>query len=523
MRIFATDFCGLQLAYSLKLKIFMTDSDISVEHRPGYAIRAPEFSDLVNLAESFMPSETISQATIERGILFGLTDLSDKEQKFLLIATSMLSHKDIQKGNAFCYLGSYSFRRALGGTKGPIQSRTLSRIKKSLEEKGLIIRHYDHRHSPLEKKGIDLRPLLARIDEIQDRAEEFFQETRDYFEGQQALDRYDYDMDKRVMEGGHWSHPNRLKPTNVNNTVQADKELPAPQPINNNLEDQQKADPKLKGNFLSSNDSEPSKTSICSPKGASVFWKGYEKSGKQRHLNALSELRAALELSDQLKTYIPVSAIEDADENAILGGCYRFIEENFAAKRNTDQTFYWAVKKFGWKAVLLLICAIEDITIQSREGWLGYMTTKTKRHLDLKTNFERIRKTRDETSDEVDKLDPSLDEETTELVPEAKSSGKNKGLKDLPLEEDPHYQLWQDVKTYVHNEELMSEAEVRSWLEPGKVEKIYGDELMISTKTAFQRDYIETNFAQALRLALKYLLGRDLEVSFCVKPERKRH
>lgn len=496
----------------------MTVTIQSETQRPGYAIRAPEFGNLVALAESFGPNDGISQAEIERGILFGLTDLSDKEQKFLLLATALLSHKDIQKGNAFCYLGGYSFRRALGGNKGPIQKRTLSRIKKSLEDKGLIIRHYDQRHNPLEKQGIDLRPLLARIDEIQDRAEEFFQETRDYFEEQQAIDRYNYNVSLKDMEGCLESHPNRLNPTKVIKTVQTNTELSSTKPITSKLKDQLNADQHSNSENTQSGDSDKGITSICSPKGASVFWKGYEKSGKQRHLKAVEELRDVVQLSDQLMSYVPLSAIELADENLILEGCYRFIDENFAQKRNSDQTFYWAVKQYGWKAVLLLVCAIEDITIQSREGWLGFMTTRNKKRTpDLRTNLDRIRKEKSKRVD--DEISPSAQKaEKTEEAPESKTV-----IDTLPVEEDPHHQLWSDVKAYVLQEELMSEAEVRTWLDPSRIDRIYDDEACISTKTAFQRDYIEKNFIKDLQTAMHYLLGKTFDITVDSKPQRLRH
>ncbi len=496
----------------------MTELHHPEGQRSGYAIRAPEFSDLVALAESFGPNEGISQAEIERGILFGLNDLTDKEQKFLLLATSLLSHKDIQKGNAFCYLGSYTLRRALGGSKGPIEKRTLSRIKRSLEEKGLILRHYDRRHSPLEKQGIDLRPLLARIDEIQERTEEFFQETRDYFEEQQSIDRYDYTRSSKDLVGGHKSHPNRLNLTKVNKTVQTSNELTSTKPITLDKSNQLSADHNAESLQTKPNNSEIKNSANCSPKGASEFWKGYEKSGKQRHLKAISELKNSLVLSPQLLSYISLSAVDQADENVILEGCYRYIAENFSTKRNTDKTFYWAVKKYGWKAVQLLICAIEDIAVQSPEGWLGYMTTRhKKRSPDLRNNFQRIKKEFDASAKEPDVLQSEVKKTEKPVVIEKTELNK------LPTERDPNHELWADVKTYVLKEELMNEAEIRSWLEPCRITGRMVDEVYISAQSRFQQDYLEQNFGRILQTAFEYLLGQCVEVVIDTKPRRLRH
>ncbi|MCZ4283079.1 hypothetical protein O4H49_20005 [Kiloniella laminariae] len=503
----------------------------SVQRR-GYAIRPPEFNKLVFLAENFKPEEPISQAEIERSILFGLADLPDKEKQFLLIATSLLSHKEIQKGNAFCYLGGYSFRRLLGGSKGPLSKSSLARIKSSLEAQGLIIRHYDNRHRPLEGGAIDLRPLLARLGELQDRAEEFFQETRDYFSGKQALDRYEYNHSDttNAMVGSHEPDPNRLKPTKVLSSVQTNNmELPSTRPIDHSYQDQLTADQEGKSSAQASC-STSSNTSICSPEGASEFWKGFEKSGKQRHLKAVSQLKEALQLSEQLSAYIPLSAIETSDENAILDGCYKFIAENFAAKRNTHKTFFWAVKKYGWKAVLLLVCAVEDNTVLSREGWIGHMVKKSNRSLDLSTNFSRIKR---QISAAAGSKSPCEANELGSVIsfapaaednnPTAVIAFEDKPLKDMEVEPDPYHEIWLEIRNLVLSEEIMSQSEVRSWIDTANILNINQNHMIVAVKTKFHQDCLERDYIQSLEKISSAILDRDIEIEVVVKAGRVKH
>ena len=510
----------------------MVEADL---HRPGYARRTPEFLKVLDRAETFIPADMISQAEINRSILYGTPDLSLTQRMYLLYAVSFLSHEKIQKGDAFFYMGTYQLSECMGSEGKPFCKRSLSRIKASLEAKGYIIRHFDQRNRPLEKGGIDLRPLLSRLEEFQEIVEDRFESARDYFENLRSLDGYDHTNkdDKRVRGGRLLSHPNRLNPTKLDKTVQTSEvnaELSASQPISNTLSDQQDADQKEITKDLPVNTSKTPSSSICSPKGASVFWRGFDKSSKQRHLKAVCEMKEALELSEQLQSYIPLSSVEASDEDAILDGCYRFIEENFSEKRNTDQTFSWAVNKFGWRSVLLLICAIEDNTIMSREGWIGHMTTKSKRTLRLGGNFQRIRRQRELTLKENSPLtaNSSLYDDYNPLqidttLKEDKLTAEASLIEALPVEPDPYQELWLELKEHLLAEELMSEAEIRSWIDPTRITSHNPSGIILGVNTGFQRDYIETTFRPILEDAFALLLDKKIGLKIEIQPERKKH
>ena len=133
------------------------------EVRSGFVRRAANFSEVVRRAQAFEADPDLTRDRLGRALSLGLAGtVSDREYRFLCIAVSMLNRRSLEQGRPRCSLGSWFFCHALGG----ISMSTLCRVKRGLEEKGLIIRHYDKRNRPLEKEGIDLRPLLQRLEEF---------------------------------------------------------------------------------------------------------------------------------------------------------------------------------------------------------------------------------------------------------------------------------------------------------------------------------------------------------------------
>ncbi|WP_282610806.1 DnaA N-terminal domain-containing protein [Pelagibius sp. Alg239-R121] len=439
---------------------------------------------------------------------FGLTDLlSDKEFRFLSIAVSMLNRRSLEHGAPHCYISGFLFRKLLGG----ISQRTLSRIKQNLERMGLIIRHYDKRNRPLEKAGIDLRPLLYRLEELQDRADDLFDSGREHFaEGREIDDTFYHD--KSDMPGRQLSPPNSPIPTLDSYTVQTKAESSLNAPITTSLEDRPTGDSVGTIHQAAISAEQTSNSQDCSPMEISDFWHGRGQLGEVQNSKAREELLLAHQLSPLLQEYLSTSEIGQGDPKVVFKACYKLIEANFDERRNSGETFKWAIKKFGWRAVLILVCAIEDPTVQFPDRWFGWAVTKMPRTLDLSSNFERIKNQSngEKAAKDPDDGPPPCGKDTED--PE-----------ELPAEQDPRGELMGNLKTYLVENKLVKPAEIDAWFGSVSIVEVTDDWVNLTAPSRFLCDWLNDNYIPKLKQAFTDLLGQSTGVRIKLQTIKNSH
>lgn len=478
------------------------------EVRSGFACRAPDFPELISQAEAYQADPELTKDAIFRAMAFGLADLlSDKEFRFLSIAVSMLSRRSLEHGAPHCYISGFLFRKLLGG----ISQRTLSRIKLNLERMGLIIRHYDKRNRPLEKAGIDLRPLLFRLEELQGRADDLFDSGRAHFADVREINDNLY-YDKIDMPGCQESQPNSPIPTLDSFTVQTNIESPPKAPITTLYEERPEDDSVGITPAKTQQTESTDKNQNCSPREISDFWCVRGQLGEVQSSKAREELLLAHQLSPLLQTYLSASDIQKATPKTIIDACYTLIAENFDERRNSDETFKWAIKKFSWRSILILVCAIEDPTVQFPDRWFGWAVTKMPRTLDLTSNFERIKNQVEGPKDEPEQADGPLPCNEPTVHPDKPT-----------VEEDPRSELMDRLKITMVDKKLVKPAEIDAWFGSVSIAEVADDWVTMTAPSCFLRDWINENYISVLEQTFTDLMGWPIGVRIKLQTVKRSH
>jgi hypothetical protein len=103
----------------------------------------------------------VTRLDLDRMIVWAAHDVSPQARLLLCFYASHLGVKAIEEGTTAVYPGT---ERACAFLK--VSKESLKRYKRELEKAGYILRRYDNRNQPLIGGAIDLRPLLARREEL---------------------------------------------------------------------------------------------------------------------------------------------------------------------------------------------------------------------------------------------------------------------------------------------------------------------------------------------------------------------
>ncbi|WP_282611050.1 DnaA N-terminal domain-containing protein [Pelagibius sp. Alg239-R121] len=502
------------------LKKMEQQQPTGLEVRPGFARRTEAFPELVSQAQAYEADPDLTKDALYRAVSLGLAGvLSDKEHRFLCIAVSMLNRRSLERGLPHCYLGGYLFCQALGG----ISMSTLSRIKRSLEAKGLIIRHYDKRNRPLEKASIDLRPLLQRLEEFQERAELLFEASRARFEEAQTIDVHDYEGNDE-MAGCHLCHPNSPSPNLIPSTVQTNAESQPSAAISKSAEDQPTADPGGKNPPTAIQSGNIDRNQHCSPKETSDFWRRRGQLSKGLSTKARSELLEAHRLSPTLSNYLDAADIEKGELKRVYEACLEVIQAHFNPQRNTDMTFKWAVGKFGWRAVLILVCALEDPSVRSPEKWFGWAATRMPKTADLSDNLRRIAC----HLDAPETVPDNAEDDCSPLAGNPTSPGSSVAGNDeteafAPTAGSEPGGLMERAKALLVEKGLVKPAEIAAWFGEITIANVTRDRVQLSAPSLFLANWIKDNYSDELTEVFTALLERPVTPRIAVAQKPKVH
>jgi hypothetical protein len=134
----------------------------SEDWRPGFAKRADNFSDVCAQAERWRwsPGETI--ARVAGAVLKGTPQLTSPQRMTLLLYVEHLNQDRLEESLACVWPSTHLVSRYLGCSESQARAN-----RRALEAAGFLVRDYTRANRPAGVEAYDLRPLMARLGELE--------------------------------------------------------------------------------------------------------------------------------------------------------------------------------------------------------------------------------------------------------------------------------------------------------------------------------------------------------------------
>jgi len=134
----------------------------SDDWRPGFAKRADNFDEVCARAEAWRwrPGESI--ARVAAAVLKGTPMLTTPQRMTLLLYVEHLNQDRLEQDIACVWPSTGLVADYLGCSES--QART---NRRALEAAGYMVRDYNRANRPAGLEAYDLRPLMARLDELE--------------------------------------------------------------------------------------------------------------------------------------------------------------------------------------------------------------------------------------------------------------------------------------------------------------------------------------------------------------------
>jgi hypothetical protein len=134
----------------------------SDDWRPGFAKRAENFSEVCATAERWRwsPGETI--ARVAGAVLKGTPSLSIPQRMTLLLYVEHLNQDRLEQDIACVWPSTGLVADYLGCSESQARAN-----RKALEAAGFLVRDYTRANRPAGAEAYDLRPLMARLEELE--------------------------------------------------------------------------------------------------------------------------------------------------------------------------------------------------------------------------------------------------------------------------------------------------------------------------------------------------------------------
>ncbi len=351
--------------------------------RPGFAKRAPNFDALAAEASAWEPEEEFSPLQLHHALIRGTPELTMTERCVLASLATHLNADAVQLGDAHVWPSDELIAGEFGCSQGTVRA-----ARRSLEAKGYLVRDYTPANRRAGPKATDLAPLVARTGEMK----AHFESLRAARAQRQAA------LKEPIVHSTTYRRPGveilSPKQSQSQGSIEPVREADAPSARNQFAERRPsvadtgkgQADPAQRTRNRTS-------SAICSPKGASGL--GGALPGSSEHAEMVrQELAAAAQVCPEIAPLVtpaliknPASAPpEDVELWAELA--QRLLPD---PERNNDETFRWAYKKHGPRALAMLAVCLVDSNIKMPGRYFGRLAT-TDQHspLDLRFNFRRI-------------------------------------------------------------------------------------------------------------------------------------
>ncbi len=440
----------------------------SDEWRPGFAKRAENFSDVCAQAESWRwaPGETI--ARVAAAVLKGTPMLTIPQRMTLLLYVEHLNQDRLEQDIACVWPSTALIADYLGSSQSQARAN-----RRALEAAGFMVRDYTKANRPAGVEAYDLRPLMARLSELEavDEAIREAMEARRAAYSDNVVFASKYSArapESRRLEQSHENFSSSVRGKDAAAPRHGSPSRPAPRTGNGKASNDSGQRPRRGADRALG-----SSAGASGLGGANLAPSAYAEMVRQELRTAalvcprLAPLVTPSLLADPLSAAPEVAAQVAAAAGALLPN----------PERNNDQTALWGWRKHGARVLVMLAIAIEDPEVKSPCGYFGRLTGQDRGAADLRLNLARILKGKGVTPPPAEPL-PTVEEPPLMFAP---------GTEDPP---------WPEIAG--HLRALVREGAWGSWFSRVGFHGIADGVLTLSTPTGIAADKIKRDYVAAV-------------------------
>lgn len=446
----------------------------SEDWRPGFAKRADNFEDVCAQAEGWRwsPGETI--ARVAGAVLKGTPTLTIPQRMTLLIYVEHLNQERLEQDSACVWPSTALVAEYLGCSQSQARAN-----RRALEAAGFLVRDYTKANRPAGVEAYDLRPLMARLAELEgvDGAIREAMEARRaaYSDNVVFATRYGARApESRRLEQSHENFSSSVREKATASPRHSSPSRPAARSGNGQGSDDSGERPRRGQD-----------RALGSPGGASGF--GSVSLAPSVYAEMVrKELQSAAEVCPRLAPLVTPALLADP-----LGAAPAVCAQVAAAareflpnpERNNDKTALWGWRKHGVRVLVMLAIALEDPEVKSPCGYFGSLTGQDRGAADLRLNLARLLKGKGLVAPPAPEAAPPL----------AETPDPEPALMFQPGIEDPP---WPEIAG--HLRAIVREGAWGSWFGRIGFHGIVDGVMTISTPTGIAADRIKREYKAAI-------------------------
>jgi hypothetical protein len=431
----------------------INDAQPAPDWRPGFVKRAENFAEVCAHAHAWRWSPGESVARVAGAVLKGTPTLTIPQRMTLLLYVEHLNQERLEQDTACVWPSTHLVAQYLGCSE-----RQARENRRALESAGFMVRDYTRANRPAGVEAYDLRPLMARLGEMEgiDADLRAAMEARRaaYSEAIAFAPRHAArEAESRHQEQSHKNFSSSVREMAGNNS--------GPRPRN--------------GQHRAIGSSEGASGLGSAPPAPSV----YAEMVRQ-------ELRTAAQVCPHIAPLVTPALLADPlnaspeDAARVAAVAAELLPQ---PERNNDQTAIWGWRKHGVRVLVMLAIALEDPEVRSPCGYFGRLAGQDKGAADLRLNLARILKGKG-----VIPPPPEVDAAPAEDEPPPLMFAP--GVEDHP---------WPEIAG--HLRAIVREGVWGSWFGQVGFHGLVDGVLTLSSKTSIAADKIKADFVPAILMA----------------------
>uniref|UniRef100_B0T9T4 DnaA N-terminal domain-containing protein n=1 Tax=Caulobacter sp. (strain K31) TaxID=366602 RepID=B0T9T4_CAUSK len=445
----------------------------SEDWRPGFAKRAENFPAVCAAAESWrwQPGESI--ARVAAAVLKGTPSLSIPQRMTLLLYVEHLNQDRLEQNAACVWPSTGLVAEYLGCSESQARAN-----RKALEAAGYLVRDYTRANRPAGVEAYDLRPLMARLEELEgvdDAIREGIAARRAAYSETVAF----------PMKYSAQAPESRRLEQSQKNLMSSVQEMAAAEPRNHS---EKRPSTRPENQNLTGSSNQRPRTRQDRAIGSSERASGFSSAKSEASVYAemvRQELQTAIQVCPRLAPLIrdtllanPASATPE-DAARVAAAAAEFLPQ---PERNNDQTAIWGWRKHGIRIVTMMAIALEDPEVRSACSYFGKLATQERGASDLRLNLARILRQKGDL--------PPAEESALAVEPELPPLMFAPGADEVP---------WPEINAELRR--LIREGAHGSWFNRVGFHGIDDGLISLSTPTGIAAERIKRDYVEAIKLA----------------------
>ncbi len=445
----------------------------SEDWRPGFAKRAENFQAVCAAAETWrwQPGETI--ARVAAAVLKGTPSLSIPQRMTLLLYVEHLNQDRLEQDTACVWPSTGLVAEYLGCSESQARAN-----RKALEAAGYLVRDYTRSNRPAGAEAYDLRPLMARLDELEGVDNAIREGVAARRAAYSETVAFPMKYSARAPESRHLEQ-------SQNNFMSSVREKDAAEP---RLDTSARSSPRPAAGQASGSSTQRQqsrqRSAIGSPGGASGLGSAQPDASVYAEM-VRQELRTAVQVCPRLAALVrdavlanPPSATPE-DAARVAAAAAEFLPQ---PERNNDQTAIWGWRKHGIRIVTMMAIALEDPEVRSACSYFGKLATQERGASDLRLNLARILRQKGDL--------PPAEEPAPPVEPELPPLMFAPGADEAP---------WPEINAELRR--LIKDGAHGSWFNRVGFHGIDDGVISLSTPTGLAADRIKRDYGEAIKRA----------------------